>query len=190
MTKSLLTTPLIPIEIGDARANKRVQVPGVAVRIELRANEAWTADALDLSAGGMFVMISRPLPIGNRFTCEIRIAGEPDVIAAVARVAWTRLHTQGNLQPAGMGVRLIDVEEAALDTIRRLVATRRPKMGGLGTNAARAVSAADRAPPITLPCNATATLAMARPRVTLSLSMRPDVSNEDLMNERALNGEQ
>jgi hypothetical protein len=67
------------------------------------------------------VLTDKPLAVGKRIELEIQVPGHPVTWTALGRVVWARAHADGEDKPAGMGVKLIDVEDDALETIERLV---------------------------------------------------------------------
>jgi hypothetical protein len=89
-----------------------------------------------MSQGGLFVRTSSPTAIGKRLSLEIVVLGEAASWPALGRVLWTRERDEGEDRPAGMGVKLIDVEEDVAAAIGRLVATREPTEPGVGKGGA------------------------------------------------------
>jgi hypothetical protein len=67
------------------------------------------------------VLTDKPLAVGKRITLEIQVPGNPASWTALGRVVWAREHPDGDDKPAGMGVKLIDVEDEALEAIERLI---------------------------------------------------------------------
>lgn len=115
----------------DRRGSKRAHISGVRVTYESAGGDRVEADALDLSTGGLFVRTSTPLGVGKRITLDIQVIGEPSAWSALGRVVWVRPHAAPGM-PAGMGVKLIDVDEAVVAAIDRLVETREPTSPGMG----------------------------------------------------------
>jgi len=72
----------------------------------------------DIGRGGMFIATKSPLPAGKRIDVEVH--GQASPITGMGRVIWVRAAAQGDL-PAGMGVKFIDVDDAALAAIDKLV---------------------------------------------------------------------
>jgi uncharacterized protein (TIGR02266 family) len=80
----------------------------------------------NLSEGGLFLRTSTPLEEGTRTV--VRFAGcDEGEFSAEATVVWAR--GQGSLWSPGMGMRFEELDEAALETIRRII-TRAQKAGG------------------------------------------------------------
>ena len=71
--------------------------------------EVVTADTINLGPGGMFVATDEPFTVGDRFICKIDL-GEPyKPVLSGAEVRWVN----GLDGPRGMGVRFLDIAEAA-----------------------------------------------------------------------------
>lgn len=109
-----------------------MRISGVRVTYESASGERVDADALDLGGGGVFVRTAAPLPVGKRIGLEIQVIGEPGPWAAVGRVVWTRTKGEGDQAPPGMGVKLIDADDAVIAAIERLVETRERTDPGVG----------------------------------------------------------
>jgi uncharacterized protein (TIGR02266 family) len=97
-------------------------VPGLYVTYETSAGKRIEADVLDVAPGGIFIRALTPMAAGKRLALEIRLAGSASPWPAVADVVWTR--GVSPVGPAGMGVKLVEAEEAVMAAIERLVATR------------------------------------------------------------------
>jgi uncharacterized protein (TIGR02266 family) len=115
----------------ERRGSKRAHISGVRVTYESANGQKVDADALDLSTGGLFVRTNTPLGVGKRITLEIQVVGEPSSWSALGRVVWVRPNAAPGM-PAGMGVKLIDVEDAVVEAIDNLVETREPTSPGVG----------------------------------------------------------
>jgi uncharacterized protein (TIGR02266 family) len=115
----------------ERRGSKRAHISGVRVTYESASGDRVEADALDLSTGGLFVRTSSPLGVGKRITLDIQVVGEPAAWSALGRVVWVRPQAAPGM-PAGMGVKLIDVDEAVVTAIDHLVETREPTSPGVG----------------------------------------------------------
>jgi Tfp pilus assembly protein PilZ len=107
------------------------RIPGLRVAYQGTSDESLEADALYLGQRGLFICTEKPLAVGGRFRLTIQLLGEGAWRPAVARVVSTR-ETGTTDAPPGMGVTLIDVEDAVLAAIERLVAGERtdPGVGG------------------------------------------------------------
>ncbi|HEY3816848.1 MAG TPA: PilZ domain-containing protein [Polyangiaceae bacterium] len=153
----------------ERRSAHRARVPGAHVTYESASDAAQDGEALDISAGGMFIRTAKPAPVGRRLAIELRLAGDGRSFSALGRVMWTR-PSAGPFKPSGMGVQLIDIDEAALHAIERAVASMPPArertVRGVGTPAPPVVAAARRPPrrgraePIALLFAAAATIAL------------------------------
>jgi uncharacterized protein (TIGR02266 family) len=108
----------------ERRSAPRARISGARVTYESATGDPTETDALNLGRGGLFVRTEKPLAVGKRLALEIQVAGELVPWSALGRVVWVREHDEGERRPAGMGVKLIDVEDAVIATIERLVAGR------------------------------------------------------------------
>src|SRR5882672_9185349 len=120
----------------DRRSVRRARLAGVRVTYESASGERKEADVLDLGSGGLFIRTATPIPIGKRLSLEIFVTGEATSWPALGRVLWTREADEGEERPAGMGIKLIDVEDDVIAAIDRLVATRERTEPGVGKGGA------------------------------------------------------
>jgi molecular chaperone DnaK len=111
----------------ERRSAPRARIAGVRVTYESATGDHVETDALNLGPGGLFVRSARPLTVGKRISLEIQVPGELVPWSALGRVVWTRERDEGERRAPGMGVKLIDVEDAVVTTIERLVAGREPE---------------------------------------------------------------
>jgi uncharacterized protein (TIGR02266 family) len=115
----------------ERRGGRRAPISGVRVTYEGATGAKIEADVLDLATGGMFIRTESPLATGKRIALDLHIMGEPGPWSALGRVVWTRAAAEPG-RPAGMGVKLIDVDDETIDAIARLVETREPTAPGVG----------------------------------------------------------
>jgi uncharacterized protein (TIGR02266 family) len=118
--------------VEERRTSHRVRISGVRVMYESADGERVETDAFDLGGGGVFVRTATPLAVGKRLSLEIQVVGEPAPWSAVGRVIWSREKGEGDAAPPGMGVKLIDADDAVLAAIERLVETRERTEPGVG----------------------------------------------------------
>src|ERR1700734_2186130 len=118
--------------VDERRTSPRVRISGVRVIYESGSGERVDAFALDLGAGGLFVRTAAPLAVGKRIALEIQVVGEALPWSALGRVVWSREKGQGEKAPPGMGVKLIDADDAVLAAIARLVEMRERTEPGVG----------------------------------------------------------
>lgn len=116
----------------ERRSSHRVRISGVRVMYESSDGERVETDAVDLGGGGVFVRTATPLAVGKRISLEIQVVGESGPWSAIGRVVWTREKGEGDTAPPGMGVKLIDADDAVLAAIERLVETRERTEPGVG----------------------------------------------------------
>jgi uncharacterized protein (TIGR02266 family) len=116
----------------ERRSSHRVRITGVRVIYESGNGERMEANAHDLGGGGLFIRTAAPLGVGKRISLEIQVIGESGPWSAVGRVVWSREKGEGEKSPPGMGVKLIDADEAVLAAIARLVESRERTDPGVG----------------------------------------------------------
>jgi uncharacterized protein (TIGR02266 family) len=115
----------------ERRSARRARISGVRVTYESASGDRVEADALDLARGGLFVRTTKPLAVGKRIALEIQVIGQPGPWSALGRVVWSRDAGDSD-HPPGMGVKLIDIDDAVVASIDRLVDTREPTEPGVG----------------------------------------------------------
>jgi uncharacterized protein (TIGR02266 family) len=115
----------------ERRGGRRSPISGVRVTYESGTGEKIEADVLDLASGGVFIRTDTPLSVGKRIAVDLTVIGEPGPWSALGRVVWVRATGEPG-RPAGMGVKLIDIDDATLAAIERLVETREPTAPGIG----------------------------------------------------------
>lgn len=120
----------------DRRSAPRARVPGVGATFEGATGELHRAEVLDIGAGGLFLSTRTLAAVGKRLSLEMVVAGEPGPWSALVRVVWVRPTSEGPDRPAGLGVKLIDADEAVVAGILRLVAKREPTEPGMAGAAA------------------------------------------------------
>ncbi len=65
--------------------------------------------AMNLGKGGLFLKTLLPLESGTMLRCAFRLPDGGTPIVVNAKVAWTRRGTDAREQPAGMGIRFINL---------------------------------------------------------------------------------
>lgn len=103
-----------------------------------------TARVFDLSEGGVFIETDNPMPAKKRVSLEIQVTGELAPWAALGRIVWVRAARSADQKPPGMGVAFIDVDEAVLAAIRRLVARHPAESAAGGAEVAPAAPAREK----------------------------------------------
>lgn len=104
----------------ERRSTSRILTSGIRVIYELASGERVEAAAEDLSSTGLFVQTVRSVAIGKRIALEIHLPGEAVAWSAVGRVVWVR--GAAETAAAGMGVKFIDIDDAACGAFERLAA--------------------------------------------------------------------
>jgi uncharacterized protein (TIGR02266 family) len=77
--------------------------------------------AHNLSRGGLFLTTMLPLDPGTLLTCSFGLPDGQPPVTVLARVAWVRGASVLRETPAGMGVRFLDLGQADLRRIERMV---------------------------------------------------------------------
>ena len=145
----------------DRRSARRARVSGVWVTIENATGQRLEAQAFDLSRGGLFARTDGRVAIGKRLSLEIQVAGQPSAWPALGRVVWVRPSAEGPDRPVGLGVTLIDVDDAVSQAIDRLVeAAQRVDRGSGGRSAglARTIFGMAALPPSPVPVTPTVSI--------------------------------
>lgn len=107
----------------ETRQSARAQIEGMTVRYKSATIDEYIEHhAYNVSCGGTFIKTPSPFPPGTLLKGEIRIQGEPSVLAWVGRVVWKRESIEaGKSMPTGMGVKFIRVYDSSKAIIQRLV---------------------------------------------------------------------
>jgi uncharacterized protein (TIGR02266 family) len=116
----------------DRRSARRVRLSGVRVTYESSTGTVQQADVANLSREGVFITTATPVQVGKRLALEIQVAGEAAPWAALGRVVWNRAVAEGADIPGGMAVKFIDVDDAVVAAIDRLIEARERTEPGLG----------------------------------------------------------
>ncbi len=115
----------------DRRSARRARLSGVRVTYEGATGLVHEADVANLSREGLFIATAQPTAVGKRLSLDIQVAGEAASWPALGRIVWLRSRDEGDL-PAGMAVKIIDIEESIAVAIDRLIETRERTEPGLG----------------------------------------------------------
>ncbi len=116
----------------DRRSARRARLSGVRVAFESSTGAVQQADVANLSREGVFITTATPVQVGKRLALEIQVAGEAAPWAALGRVVWNRAVAEGADIPGGMAVKFIDVDDAVVAAIDRLIEARERTEPGLG----------------------------------------------------------
>lgn len=116
----------------DRRSARRARLSGVRVTYEGATGQVHEAEVANLSREGIFIASAHPTAVGKRLSLDIQVAGEAGSWPALGRVVWVRSRDEGDDLPAGMAVKIIDVEEAIAVAIDRLIEARERTEPGLG----------------------------------------------------------
>jgi uncharacterized protein (TIGR02266 family) len=105
--------------------SERRQHPRLSISVEVdfgSENNFYSARTRDISVGGLFIECDIALPIGTRLRVDLKFLQKQ--LHAEAEVTWVLLGDGG--QPTGMGVRFVDLPEAATKNIEGFMALRAP----------------------------------------------------------------
>jgi uncharacterized protein (TIGR02266 family) len=116
----------------ERRFGKRAPISAVRVTYEGASGARIEADVVDLGAGGVFIRTDEPMAVGKRIALDLHILGESGPSSALGRVIWSRPIAEDG-RPPGMGVKLIDIDDATVGVIERLVETRELTVIGMGS---------------------------------------------------------
>jgi uncharacterized protein (TIGR02266 family) len=115
----------------ERRSHRRARFKGMRVTYEDAAGRRVETEALDISAGGLFVLAREVIPVGKRLSVDVTLPGGSSKWSALVRVIWVR-ERSGDAGPAGMGMKLIDADDNMIAAIRKLVASREATDPGTG----------------------------------------------------------
>lgn len=89
----------------------------------------WADLTMDVvKGGGVFVATYHRLGLGTVVELLLIVEGEEKPIAARGVVRWTRAHGEGEGGHAGVGIRLLDVDEGTAEKLERFALSREPMM--------------------------------------------------------------
>jgi uncharacterized protein (TIGR02266 family) len=91
------------------------------VTCESGAGARLVGRAVDLGKGGLFVQTNDPMPPGKQVSVELQIPGQLATWSAIGRVRWSRAHADAGGKPAGMGVAFVDIDNAVLVAIGKIL---------------------------------------------------------------------
>jgi uncharacterized protein (TIGR02266 family) len=82
--------------------------------------------AENISSGGLFVATYVKRPRGDRMEIVLNLPGMPEPIRAVGEVRWLRDFSEQSNVPPGLGVRFVELPEAAAVAIETFLKGREP----------------------------------------------------------------
>jgi Tfp pilus assembly protein PilZ len=107
--------------IADRRTTRRARLPGVRALCLGTKGEQFEAKVRDLGKAGLFVQGLHPLAVGGRLSIDLYVEGETDPWCVIGRVVWTREADEGEARPAGLGIKLVVVDDPIAAGIERLI---------------------------------------------------------------------
>ncbi|MBI4951863.1 MAG: PilZ domain-containing protein [Myxococcales bacterium] len=100
---------------------------GVDLDVTLNSlNNFYAAQAMNLSADGIFVATHIFQPIGTRCELTIHLPDVPRPIKGVGEVRWVRTRPGPGDAPPGMGIRFVEVQPGARELVESFLTTRQP----------------------------------------------------------------
>jgi uncharacterized protein (TIGR02266 family) len=105
----------------ERRRHLRAPIPVRRVGVLGRGN-VFFGYAGDISASGMFIRTVNPRKPGDQFTVVFSLPGSKSEIRVTAEVVWAREHSKGSEYDPGMGLKFVDIDEQAAQSIREFVA--------------------------------------------------------------------
>jgi hypothetical protein len=177
-----------PLMSDDRRSDRRARLTGVRAHYENASGEHRQGEVTELTRDELFVASETPLAIGKRLSLEISAVGHPGPWPALGRVVKVRPRDEGPDLPAGMLVKIIDIEDAVAAAIEKLVETREPTEPGGFANRPEAPAAA----PAPRPADRPARVMPAREKTVMGIGAGTSLPSAPVvtppMRERTLVG--
>lgn len=130
----------MPDSNDHGRVHRRVPL-STDVRVTLEGIEQFAGFLTDnISEGGLFIKTDSPLPRGTKIHVSVALRNCDAILESDAEVAWVRTASPG--QPAGMGVRFLDLAPEYQKLLSSFISTPQesPRFNqGMGANDARHV---------------------------------------------------
>ncbi|HMB53298.1 MAG TPA: TIGR02266 family protein, partial [Thermoanaerobaculia bacterium] len=102
-----------------------------AVRFEFDRFRGFIEEySANLSLGGMFIRTDTPPPMGTVLPIEFRLGNDYELIKGTGRVVWVREEGLDEENPAGIGIRFLELTPGSRELIFRMV-ERRVREGGV-----------------------------------------------------------
>ena len=115
----------MPESSGPARGSERRLNPRLSITVEIdfrSEHNFYSGRTLDISVGGLFIETNVALPIGTRLTVDLKLMKKQ--LHADAEVIWVLVGDRE--EPAGVGVRFVDLAPAVKQSIEAFMALRKP----------------------------------------------------------------
>ena len=104
-----------------SRDSERVPIRA-EVDLEFESFQGFLSEySANISLGGMFVRATDPPPVGTVLRFSLKLKGDFKLIQGRGEVAWNRREGSSAEEPAGAGIRFLELEPASADLIRRMV---------------------------------------------------------------------
>ncbi len=106
----------------ERRENARADVE---IEVRYRTAQEFLADySRNISGGGIFIRTVKPLPLNQGVHLRFTLPGVPHQFDVSGIVVWSNPGSGRNALPAGMGVKLIDLDEQSKQLIAEYVKTK------------------------------------------------------------------
>ena len=84
----------------------------------------------NLSVGGIFIATHIVHPVGTRFNLSIHLGESGGLVRGIGEVRWIRAVDHESAQPAGLGIRFLELEGDGAERVRRFLEERSPLLVG------------------------------------------------------------
>jgi uncharacterized protein (TIGR02266 family) len=128
-TFSKRSESLVPEKPDSFEPDNRRRTPRYSVDLDVTMSSDhnfYAGFAENISSGGLFVATYVRRPRGDRMEIVLNLPGMPEPIRAVGEVRWLRDFSEQSNVPPGLGVRFIDLPEAAATAIESFLQGREP----------------------------------------------------------------
>jgi len=83
----------------------------------------WSGLTMNMSEGGLFVATHHAVSVGTTLVLHMLLPFEKEPVITLAQVRWTRPYSEQADVPPGLGLQFVDTDPAALQKIKKFVAT-------------------------------------------------------------------
>ena len=97
---------------------RSLRVPLMVLEVKWkRLRKVLFGELENISMGGLFMSIERPLSVGEKFPVEFILPGEKTKISCTGEVTWTRPYAEEGIGSEGVGVRFVDLDGSKIRKI-------------------------------------------------------------------------
>lgn len=95
--------------------------PGPCQVTFMVADQVFSGTSLHFNEGGMLVLCHQPAQLYSKLTLTLKFPGLKNPLKLAGEVVWTNLHGPADsLSPRGMGVKFVNLDEAAEHVLQEL----------------------------------------------------------------------